>query len=273
MVEGRLVLTENLVLGRGGDLHVPVLDRAQQFTALLQTLAEVGELLRDLRWIELNAGVHRHLLKPGIGGRSPGAAAATAFLRGEWGSSRGNGCGYSRPFERAQAATQFVDLALHFVHLRSRRRLLHFAERLGDLALLQAALGAGTREATLCLQKLRRAMGRQQRFVGSLDPYVDQLPPGGDWRALRVIDFFEEALDGLAPRAVHQKLERSEVLRPLPAQLLRLEDLAVERPQRRITRTLYKMFDGGIEWPESPLRPLAGVEQRFQRFSRDARLG
>jgi hypothetical protein len=81
----------------------------------------------------------------------------------------GNGCGYPRSFQRAQAATQLVNLALHFVHLRSRRRLLHFAECLGDLAFLQAALGAGTGQAALRLQKLRRAMSRQQRFVGNVD--------------------------------------------------------------------------------------------------------
>ena len=152
------------------------------------------------------------------------------LLGAAWRSNSGNGSGYPRPLQRAQAAAQLVHLALHFVHLRSRRHLLHFAERLGDFAFLQAALGAGTRQTALCLEKLRRAMGRQQRFVGNLDPDVGQFPPGRDRRALRVVDFPEETLDGLVPRAVHQHLERGEVLRPLRAQLLRLEDLAVERP-------------------------------------------
>ena len=73
----------------------------------------------------------------------------------------------------------------------------------------------------------------------------------------------EEALDSLVPCAMHQDLIRSEILRPLAAQLLRLEDLAVERPQRRITRTFDQMLDGRIERAEAGLAHWLGSKSVF----------
>jgi hypothetical protein len=124
----------------------------------------------------LNAGVHRQLLKPvELGGVAPGTSAAIGLLGGGVAKQHGERLRLFLTFPARASGAQVVNLALHFVHLRSRRRLLHFAERLGDFAFRASGTRRRNASGGVVPPETPACDGSPAAFfVGSLDPHVDQ---------------------------------------------------------------------------------------------------
>ena len=242
---------------------------------MLQTLVEVGELLRYLQRIELNAGVHRqHPQAVEFGGARLAPRLRPGFLVAFGEGSAGTAAAApDLSSARKRRRSSYTSRCTSSISVRVGVSL-HFAERLGDLAF--SASGTRRRNGSggvappgtpacdgsppsVSLAMLTHASVNSRQLVIGV-PCVSLISGGS-------------ALTASFHAPCIRTWYAARSLAHSRAQLLRLEDLAVERPQRRITGTLYQMLDGGIEAARAPPRPVAGVERRLQRFSGDARSG
>ena len=269
-VQRRLVLAEHLLLVGGGDLHVLVLDALQQLLAAGQLevqVVELGDRLRGRRtcgsWASCELLRCGALGGAGCGARArPGcrcaigrrrrwrragaaprgaAAAARAAARSPWRCSSSTSLRVGMCAASHQASAILRSCSWRSDAARSMRRCAstNSSERCTSINVSLAT--ASQRSVRPRQVACRRSAGRRQRL--------------------------REALEGAVPGLLHHGLVGRHVLVALQRQLLQLEQLAVEVPQRGVARAFEHALQRRVE--HAGARP--GPRRRREHLAQLAR--